>query len=202
MDKETMKEKGGDEGMKNRVNVRWSRKEDCGEIRNMIQELAEFQNIGNQPTITVPILEKEGFGPNPSFRCLVAEYCNDGDDGTAAAVATATTTKQQPLLGLLIFMDTFHSFYGRIMHLELWFVREKYRGERVGSKLMERFMQIADGEGIKKVDFICMEENHSSVKFYKSSGAKSISDDESWIWFRYGEDEIKRMSRGVMKKDG
>ena len=40
-------------------------------LRQLIQELAEYEKCPEGPTITVDDLEKDGFGAKPYFQCKV-----------------------------------------------------------------------------------------------------------------------------------
>ncbi|ESN98382.1 hypothetical protein HELRODRAFT_176841 [Helobdella robusta] len=129
-------------GEKEDVNVRMFREEDCVEIRKMIKEAADYHDI-DKISITVDKLKREGFGPKPKYSCLLAEDVHEDSTG------------KKPLLGLIIYCDTFSCLFGRIMHLDLWFVRDGHRGRK-----------IAESEGVSKVDLICMAENKASRLLY------------------------------------
>merc|ERR1712037_274478 len=51
------------------VIVRDLKREECRELRQLIQELAEYEKCPEGPTITVEELEEDGFGTKPFFHC-------------------------------------------------------------------------------------------------------------------------------------
>ena len=59
--------------------IRAANIDDCGLLRAMIRELAEFERLLEFVTIREEDLARDGFGENPRFRALIAEW-----DGQAA----------------------------------------------------------------------------------------------------------------------
>uniref|UniRef100_A0A7N5JSW1 Spermidine/spermine N1-acetyltransferase family member 2 n=1 Tax=Ailuropoda melanoleuca TaxID=9646 RepID=A0A7N5JSW1_AILME len=55
------------------VRIREAEEGDCGHILRLIRELAEYEKLSDQVKISEEALRADGFGENPSYRCLVAE---------------------------------------------------------------------------------------------------------------------------------
>ncbi|XP_046695626.1 diamine acetyltransferase 2b isoform X3 [Silurus meridionalis] len=55
--------------------IRAAREEDCRDIQRMIMvcELAVYEKMADQVKISHEELLRDGFGPNPFYRCLIAE---------------------------------------------------------------------------------------------------------------------------------
>jgi GNAT superfamily N-acetyltransferase len=97
--------------------IRAANIDDCGLLRAMIRELAEFERLLEFVTIREEDLARDGFGENPRFRGLIAEW-----DGQAA--------------GYAVFFGYYSTWAGRALYLEDLFVREKFRGKGIGKELL------------------------------------------------------------------
>src|SRR6202167_6430485 len=86
-------------------------------LRTLICELAEFERELELVTIKESDLARDGFGENPRFRALIAEW-----DGQAA--------------GYAFFFGYYSTWAGRALYLEDLFVREKFRGKGIGKQLL------------------------------------------------------------------
>ena len=64
------------------LSIRHATVEDVKLLRNLIRELAEFENELDQVQITEADLARDGFGPAPKFHALIAEW-----DGQPAGYA-------------------------------------------------------------------------------------------------------------------
>ena len=84
------------------LTIRFAAPSDVLLLKTMIHEFAEFEHLS--VSITEEILARDGFGPEPRFRVLLAE-----SDGQAA--------------GYAFFFDYYSSFEGRMLFLEDLFVR-------------------------------------------------------------------------------
>ena len=51
-----------------------------GHGRSLIQELADYEKTPDAPKISVEVLEKDGFGEEKFFHCLVAELGSEVSD--------------------------------------------------------------------------------------------------------------------------
>jgi hypothetical protein len=79
------------------LTIRFAALDDVPLLKDMICEFAEFERLA--ASITNEILARDGFGPRPRFRVLLAEW-----DGRAA--------------GYAFFFDYYSSFDGRMIFLE------------------------------------------------------------------------------------
>ena len=61
------------------LSIRAATVEDVTLLRMLIRELAEYEHELDKVTITESDLVRDGFGPQPKFRALIAEW--DGRTG-------------------------------------------------------------------------------------------------------------------------
>jgi GNAT superfamily N-acetyltransferase len=126
---------------------------DAGLLRTMIRELAEFERELEHVTIRVEDLARDGFGDNPRFRALIAEW-----DGLPAAYA--------------LFFATYSTWTGRGLFLEDLFVRESLRGRGIGKSLLAEVARIALAEGCYGVQWEVLNWNQKAIEMYKGLGAE------------------------------
>lgn len=93
-------------------------------LRTLIRELAEYEHKLEMVTIEEADLAKDGFGPDPKFRALIAEW-----DGQPA--------------GYALFFGYYSTWAGRGLFLEDLFVREQFRGRGIGKALLALVARIA-----------------------------------------------------------
>lgn len=122
-------------------------------LRTMIRELAEFERELEMVTILEEDLARDGFGTNPRFCALIAEW-----DGESA--------------GYALFFPTFSTWVGRGLFLEDLFVREPFRGKGIGRALLTRVAQIAVDEKCVGMRWEVLNWNEPAIELYKALGAE------------------------------
>lgn len=119
----------------------------------MIRELAEFEHELHLVKITEDVLAREGFGPNPKFRALIAEW-----EGQVA--------------GYACIFDYFSTWAGRGLFLEDLFVRESFRGLGIGKALLAAVARIAVNEHCYGIHWEVLDWNEKAIELYKALGAE------------------------------
>jgi GNAT superfamily N-acetyltransferase len=133
------------------LTIRFAELDDVLLLKTMIYEFAEFEHL--PASITEKTLARDGFGPQPRFRVLLAEW-----DGQAAAYA--------------FFFDYYSSFEGRMIFLEDIFVRTQFRGKEIGRALFVRLAAISLENDCHGVMFNMLDWNKSAIDFYRKLGAE------------------------------
>lgn len=124
-------------------------------LRKLIQELAEYEREPHAVLITEDELRRDGFGPEPRFRVILAE-----EDGQPA--------------GFALFHTCFSTWTGSGLFLEDLLVREPFRGHGVGRALVAQVAEIARKEGYRTIKLDVLDWNESAINFYKSLGAEYL----------------------------
>lgn len=140
-----------------KVKIREANKEDMPAVLGLIKELAIFEKEPDAVEISVEVLEKEGFGENPLFRCFVAQ-------------------KNELIVGAALVYFRFSTWKGRMLHLEDLIVKESERGNGIGEALYSKVMQFAFNLGLKRVAWEVLDWNQGAIRFYERSGAKLMKD--------------------------
>ena len=122
-------------------------------LRTMIRELAEFERQLELVTISEEDLIHDGFGENPQFRALIAEW-------------------KEQTAGYALFFGYYSTWVGRGLYLEDLFVREAFRGHGIGKALLAAVAQVAVAEGCRGMHWEVLEWNEKAIDLYKALGAE------------------------------
>jgi GNAT superfamily N-acetyltransferase len=122
-------------------------------LRTLIRELAEFERELDLCVIEEAALARDGFGPNPKFRALIAEW-----DGQPA--------------GYAFFYDYYSSWAGPALYLEDVFVRPQFRRQGIGVSLLSAVAKIAVQENRPAMRWEVLDWNETPIALYKSLGAE------------------------------
>ena len=142
-------------------------------LRMLIQELAEFEREPQAVLITDDELKRDGFGPDPKFRAIIADH-----DGQPAGYAA--------------FFASYSTWTGPCLFLEDLFVRELFRGRGVGHALLGQVARIARKEGYHTIRLDVLDWNESAIMFYKSLGAEFLP---QWRNVVIGAEALDRLTR-------
>jgi GNAT superfamily N-acetyltransferase len=134
------------------LRIRLATMSDAALLRTMIRELAEFERELELVTIGEEELERDGFGKNPRFRALIAEW----DDQPA---------------GYALFFEYYSTWSGRGLFLEDLFVREPFRGRGIGKSLLAAVARIAVEEHCYGIHWEVLDWNQRATDLYKALGA-------------------------------
>jgi len=138
------------------LSIRAATVNDVGLLKALIYELAEYEREKQFVMITEADLVRDGFGPAPKFRVLIAEW-----DGQAA--------------GYALFFGFYSTWEGRPgLFLEDLFVREAFRGKGVGRALLAKVAGIALRENCYGVRWEVLDWNQPAIDFYKRLGASFL----------------------------
>src|ERR1051326_7755697 len=111
--------------MPNDLQIRAATPDDIPEILAFIRELAEYERAPEQAVATREDLLRDGWGKEPKFRALIAEW-------------------QGKPAGFALFFYNYSTWQGRPgLYLEDLFVRPEYRGKGIGKALLLHLAKIA-----------------------------------------------------------
>lgn len=142
----------------NTILIRRALESDVPDILRLIRELAIFEREPDAVEVTEQDLIREGFGEDPLFACLLAL------DGNVVA-------------GMALYYYRFSTWKGRAIHLEDLIVNEAYRGQGIGSRLLDEIVTIGREEGLRRINWEVLDWNQPAIDFYESRGAHIM---EEW----------------------
>nr|XP_003705950.1 PREDICTED: diamine acetyltransferase 2 isoform X1 [Megachile rotundata] len=157
------------------VIVRKAKREDCKVIRNLIQELADFELMPDGPKIDYTVLERDGFDTeHPLFICYVAEVNGN-------------------VVGYTISYYTYSTWGGKAMYLEDIYVTPTCRSKHIGSKLLKAVATEATKNECCRLDFSVLKWNPAQ-SFYKNKGALNLTEEEGWHHYRFSNTSLKNLA--------
>ncbi len=145
------------------ITIRAGVAEDVSATYKLIKELADFENEPNAVVISESDLLRDGFGSNPNYHLMVAEY-------------------NGKIIGIALYYYCYSTWRGKYLYLEDLIVTESFRRKGVGSKLFEALMNKTKIEGLKQMGWQVLDWNQPAIEFYKKYGALL---DEEWINGRF-----------------
>lgn len=138
------------------IKIRKATKKDYPVILDLIKELALFEKAPEKVTNTVEQMNEE----DDFFMSIVAEK-EDGE-----------------IVGMALFYFVYYTWVGKSLYLDDLVVREKYRGNKIGTQLLEEVMNVAKINKCKRVRWQVLDWNTPAIDFYNSYGANL---DGEWI---------------------
>lgn len=150
--------------------IRFAEKKDAQIILDLIKELALFEKAPDEVTNTLEEIERDGFGENPAFKCLIAEL-----NGEVA--------------GLSLYYIRYSTWKGRILYLEDLIVSEKFRGKGLGKSLLERTLIEAEKLGVNGTRWQVLDWNEPAIEFYKKY---NCTFDGEWINCNMDKAQLKK----------
>src|SRR5579863_6855510 len=146
--------------------------DDVSLLRSMIRELADFERELDMCVIEEADLARDGFGPSPRFRALIAEW------------------DSQPA-GYALCFPYYSTWAGRGLFLEDLFVRHPFRNRGTGKALLAAVARIAVQENCYGVHWEVLDWNEKAIELYKSLGAEFR---DQWRPVLLADDALRRLA--------
>jgi GNAT superfamily N-acetyltransferase len=154
------------------IHLRPASPDDATLLLAFIRELAEYERAPDAVTAVEADLLRDGFGPEPRFRAIVAEV-----EGEPA--------------GFALFFFSYSTWQGRKgLYLEDLFVRPRFRGRGVGKALFVHLARLAVDEGCGRFQWQVLDWNQPSIEFYEAMGARRMTE---WLTMRLEGDALARL---------
>ncbi|HKD78667.1 MAG TPA: GNAT family N-acetyltransferase [Candidatus Angelobacter sp.] len=158
------------------LTIRKATPADAALMLRFIRGLAEYEREPQAVIATEEGLIRDGFGPQPKFRCLIAEW-DSHPAGFAFFHYNYSTWRGQPGL-----------------YLEDLFVLPEMRGKGIGKALLQTLAQIALEEDCYGLRWMVLEWNTPAIKFYDSLGAELLGE---WETMLLRGEALERLANGV-----
>jgi GNAT superfamily N-acetyltransferase len=135
------------------LSIRQATAEDVPLLHTMIHELADFEHLNDEASVSEEDLLRTGFGATPKFRAVIAEW-----EGKPA--------------GYALFFDFFSSFQGCPgLFLDDIFVRPIFRKKGIGKALLAHVAGIAYREKYFCMRWEVLDWNTPAIEMYRNLGA-------------------------------
>lgn len=143
--------------------LRAATRADVPVIRELIEGLADYEQLRHECIATDALLDAALFGARPYAEVVIAEW-----DGASA--------------GFALFFHNFSTFLARPgIYLEDLFVRPEHRGHGIGKALLQYLAQQAVARECGRLEWSVLDWNARAIAFYDSLGARPVP---GWIPYR------------------
>jgi GNAT superfamily N-acetyltransferase len=130
------------------IELRFAKKEDCPRLMELVNELALYEKLPDEVTVSLQHFEDTGFGANPVWKAFVAEI-----DGL--------------IIGFAIYYIRYSTWKGSRLYLEDLIVTEQYRGKGVGKLLFDRLIVETRERDYSGMVWQVLDWNEPALNFYK-----------------------------------
>jgi GNAT superfamily N-acetyltransferase len=161
------------------LNIRPATPDDIPLILELIHALAEYEHEPNAVQTTAADLRRDGWGPEPRFRCVIADWQEAGQPARGVAFA--------------LYFYNYSTWRGRCgIYLEDLFVRPEYRRRGIARALLLHLAQRAVREQCGRFEWSVLDWNAPAIRFYESLGARMMAE---WRTMRVEGEAITRLAR-------
>jgi GNAT superfamily N-acetyltransferase len=155
--------------------LREATRDDVPAIRQLIQDLAEYEKEPQSAVVTEADLLRDGFGERPLFRVVMAEW-------------------EREVVGFAFYFFNYSTWQGRPgLYLEDLFVRPSHRGHGIGKALLVHLAGVALRENCGRFVWQVLDWNEPAIGFYESLGARVMKE---WLTMRVDGEALRRLAGG------
>jgi GNAT superfamily N-acetyltransferase len=153
--------------------IRSATVDDAPLILAFVRELADYERLLHEVIADEKAVRETLFGPTPQAQVLIAD-CGDEAAGFALYHGMYSTFIARP------------GFY-----LEDLYVRPAFRGRGIGKALLVRLARMAIDTNQCRLDWSCLDWNKPSLDFYRSLGARELSE---WVRLRLDGEALREVA--------
>ncbi len=157
------------------LRIRTAAVEDVPVIRELISELALYEQCPDEARTTQADIMRDGFGREPEFRVLLAEW-------------------QGAIAGFALFLNHYSTWRGAGLYLEDLFVRPEFRGQGVGKALVASVAHIAERERRGFIRWTVLDWKQPAIALYGKLGANFL---DEWRTVLLADEGLKRLIKDL-----
>ncbi|QIA09531.1 GNAT family N-acetyltransferase [Draconibacterium halophilum] len=137
------------------IKIRKATEKDFSAIFGLITELAEYEESLDQVSNSL----EQMYEQKDYFNCYVAE------------------TEENEIIGMALYYFSYYTWVGKTLYLDDLYVKEAWRGNGLGSRLMDKMFEVAKAEKCKRFRLQVLNWNEQAIKLYEKSG---FTVDKTW----------------------
>lgn len=154
------------------MKIRPAKREEVGEVLQLIQDLATYEKAPDQVEASEDDLLNTIFAKEPRVFCDLVEV-----DGQIAGMAI-----------WFLNYSTWQAKHG--IYLEDLYIKPEFRARGYGKALLKHLAQICDKEGYGRLQWWVLDWNSPAIEFYKSFGAEAM---DEWTVYRTSGQALKNL---------
>ncbi|GEK91662.1 GNAT family N-acetyltransferase [Alkalibacterium kapii] len=155
-----------------RFSIRFAEPNDVTLILELIKELAVYEKMLDEVVATEDDIRENVF-EKKRVEVIIGEY-----DSEAVAFA--------------LFFSNFSTFLGKPgLYLEDLYIKPEMRGKGLGKKLFTFLAKLTQERDFKRLEWMCLDWNESSIGFYKKMGAVPMNE---WTTYRMQDEALEELA--------
>jgi len=154
------------------LKIRPAKREEVGEVLQLIQDLATYEKAPEQVEASKDDLLNTIFAKEPRVFCDLVEV-----DGQIAGMAI-----------WFLNYSTWQAKHG--IYLEDLYIKPEFRARGYGKALLKHLAQICGKEGYGRLQWWVLDWNSPAIEFYKSFGAEAM---DEWTVYRTSGQALKNL---------
>lgn len=155
------------------MTIRSARPDEASLILQFIKKLADYERCSDEVIATDEVIYDSIFVKHDADVVFIEE--------------------EGVVVGFALYFYNFSTFVGRKgLYLEDLFVLPEKRGLGYGKAMLQHLARIAVEQNCGRMEWICLDWNEPSLKFYHSVGAIPMSD---WTVQRLDEENLKKFAK-------
>ena len=154
------------------MKIRPAKREEVGEVLQLIQDLATYEKAPEQVEASKDDLLNTIFAKEPRVFCDLVEV-----DGQIAGMAI-----------WFLNYSTWQAKHG--IYLEDLYIKPEFRARGYGKALLKHLAQICGKEGYGRLQWWVLDWNSPAIEFYKSFGAEAM---DEWTVYRTSGQALKNL---------
>jgi GNAT superfamily N-acetyltransferase len=156
------------------LQIRAAQAKDVPTMLRLIRGLAEYEHEPDAAQASEQDLLRDGFGPQPKFHCLLAEW-----NGATA--------------GFALYFYNYSTWKGRQgIFLDDLFVWPEYRGRGIGKALLLEVGRIAVAGNCGRYEWLVLDWNTPAIEFYEALGGRRM---KQWVPVRVEGEALLELAR-------
>lgn len=150
------------------IQLRFAVEADCPRLLELIHELAVYEKMPEEVTVTLAEFAEAGFGEQPVWKAFVAE----NDNG---------------IIGFALYYTRYSTWKGCRLYLEDFLVTEEARGKGVGKLLFERVMKEARDKNYNGMSWQVLDWNEPALNFYRKYESQL---EDGWLNASFSKEQL------------
>lgn len=157
------------------LSLRAATEQDVGTVRELIEGLAEYEQLRHECIATDELLHAALFGERKHAEVVLAQWNGE-------------------IAGFALFFHNFSTFLARPgIYLEDLFVRPAFRGHGIGKALLTHLATLAVERGCGRLEWSVLDWNVDAIGFYEKLGARA---QDAWTVYRVTGDALTHLASG------
>lgn len=152
--------------------IRFATENDCERMLELIHELALYEKLPKEVTVTLAEFKEAGFGKDAVWKAFVA-------------------VSDEKIEGFALYYIRYSTWKGPRLYLEDFIVTEKMRGQGIGKLLFERIIEETRINNYKGMVWQVLDWNQPAIKFYNKYQAQL---EDGWINASLTYEQIKNFN--------